>query len=133
MICVEIKGEQQLLKIAMDNGDRVDTKITESTRREPIAETEISRQGDKRLDKKIQKPYPFPTGKVWHGLPGTLEVVYAQVKGLLDWEALALTTKCLCVHSTSKRVIMDQGAWCDEEQTMAWEPCSPHDLLDIGL
>jgi len=26
MICVEIKGEQQRLKIAMDNGDWVDTK-----------------------------------------------------------------------------------------------------------
>jgi hypothetical protein len=49
-----------------------------------IAETEVSRQGDKSLDKKIQKPYPFSKGKVWHGLPGTLEVVYAQVKGLLD-------------------------------------------------
>jgi hypothetical protein len=121
MIFVEIKGEQRLIKIAMDNGDRVDTKITEPSRTEPIAETEISRQGDKRLGKKIQKPYPFPTGKVWHGLSGTLEVVYAQVKGLLDWEALALTTKSLSIHSTSRRVIMDQGAWCDEEQTMAWE------------
>ena len=29
MICVEIKGEQQRLKIAMDNGDWVDTKTNE--------------------------------------------------------------------------------------------------------
>ena len=47
--------------------------------------------------------------------------MYAQVKGLLDWEALALTTYSLSVHSTSRRVIMDQGAWCDEEHTMAWK------------
>ena len=121
MICVEIKGEQRILKIAMDKGDWVDTKINEPARREPIAETEDSRQGDKSLDKKIQKPYPFSKGKVWHGPPGTLEVVYAQVKGLLDWEALALTTKSLNTRSTNRRVIMGQGAWCDEEQTMAWE------------
>jgi hypothetical protein len=119
MICVEIKGEQRILKIAMDKGDWVDTKINEPARREPIAETEDSRQGDKSLDKKIQKPYPFSEGKVWYGLPRTFEVVYAQVKGLLDWEALALTTKSLNTRSTSRRVIMDQGAWCDEEQTMA--------------
>ena len=121
MICVEIKGEPRLLKIDIDNGNRVDTKMTEPSRREPIAETELSRQGDKRVDKKILKPYTFSTCKVWHGLPGTLEVVYAQVKGLLDWEALAITIKSLSVHSTSRRVIMDQGAWCDEEQTIAWE------------
>ncbi len=40
MICVEIKGEQRILKIAMDKGDWVDTKINEPARREPIAETE---------------------------------------------------------------------------------------------
>jgi hypothetical protein len=110
-----------MLKIAMDNGDWVDIKINESSRREPIAETEASRQGDKSLDKKIQKPYPFSKGKVCHGLPGTLEVVYVQVKGLLDWEALALITKSLNTSLTSRRIIMDQGAWSDEEQTMAWE------------
>ena len=80
MICVEIRGEKQILRIAMDNGDWVDAKINEPSRREPIAETEDSRQGDKSLDKKIQKPYPFSKGKVWHGPPGTLEVVYAQGK-----------------------------------------------------
>ena len=56
MICVEIKGEQQKLKIDMDNGERVDTNTNESSRREPIAETEASRQGDESLDKKAQKP-----------------------------------------------------------------------------
>ena len=35
MIFVEIKGEQRLIKIAMDNGDRVDTKITEPSGRSP--------------------------------------------------------------------------------------------------
>ena len=121
MICVEIKGEQQKLKIDMDNGERVDTNTNESSRREPIAETEASRQGDESLDKKTQKPCPFSKGKVWHRLPGTLEVVYAQVKGLLDWEELARITKSLNTSLTSRRIIMDQGAWSDEEQTMAWE------------
>ena len=84
MICVEIKDKKRILKIAMDNGDWVDTKINEPSRKEPITETEASRQGDESLDKKTQKPCPFSKGKVWHRLPGTLEVVYAQVKGLLD-------------------------------------------------
>jgi hypothetical protein len=43
MICVEIRGEKQILRIAMDNGDWVDAKINEPSRREPIAETEDSR------------------------------------------------------------------------------------------
>jgi hypothetical protein len=47
--------------------------------------------------------------------------VYAEVKGLLDWEALARITKSLIIHSTNRRVIIDQGAWCDEELTMALE------------
>ena len=74
-ICVEIKGEQQRFEIAMDNGERVDTNTIEPSRRKPIAETETSRQGDENWDAKTQKPYPFSNSKVWHGLPGTLEVV----------------------------------------------------------
>jgi hypothetical protein len=121
MICVEIKGGQRLLKIAMDNGNLVDTRLTEPSRMEPIAETEFSRQGDERVERRIQKAYPFAEGKTWHGPQDAIEVVNAQVKGLLDWETLAHITKSLSIHSTNRRVIMDQGAWCDEELTMAWE------------
>jgi hypothetical protein len=105
----------------MDNGERVDTNTIEPSRRKPIAETETSRQGDENWDAKTQKPSPFSNSKVWHGLPGTLEVVYAQVKGLLHWEELARITKSLNTSLTSRKIIMDQGAWSDEEQTMAWE------------
>jgi hypothetical protein len=42
MICVEIKDKKRILKIAMDNGDWVDTKINEPSRKEPITETEAS-------------------------------------------------------------------------------------------
>jgi hypothetical protein len=125
MICVEIKGEQQKLKIDMDNGERVDTNTNESSRREPIAETEASRQGDESLDMKTQKLYPFSKSKVWHGLPGNLEVVYAQEKELLHWEELARITKSLNTNLTSRKIIMDQGAWSDEEQTIAWKTISP--------
>jgi len=123
MICVEIKGEQQKLKIAMDNGERVpvETNTNEPSRREPIAETEGSRQGNESLDMKTKKMYPFSKSKVWHGLPGNLEVVYAQVKELLHWEELARITKSLNTNLTSRKIIMDQGAWSDEEQTIAWE------------
>jgi hypothetical protein len=120
-ICVEIQGEQRLLKIAMDNGNLVDTRLTESSKMEPTAETEFSPQGDERLEKRVQKPYPFAKGKTRHGPQDAIEVVYAQVNGLLDWEALARITQSLSICSTHRRVIMDQGAWCDEELTMAWE------------
>ena len=108
MICVEIKGEQQKVKIAMDNGERVDTNTNEPSRRELIAETEASRQGDESLDMKTQKLYPFSKSR--HGLPGNLEVVYAQIKELLHWEELARITKSLITNLTSRKIIMDQGA-----------------------
>ena len=47
--------------------------------------------------------------------------MYAQVKELLHWEELARITKSLITNLTSRKIIMDQGAWSDEEQTIAWE------------
>jgi hypothetical protein len=121
MICVDLEGEQRLLQIAMDNGDLVVIGLAESSSMEPVTETGFSRPGDERLEKKTQKTYPFAKTKTWQGSHDAIEVVYAQVEGLLDWEALARITKNSNIHSTSRRVIMDQGAWCDEELTMAWE------------
>jgi hypothetical protein len=105
----------------MDNGDLVVIGSAESSSMEPVTETGFSRPGDERLEKKTQKTYPFAKTKTWQGSHDAIEVVYAQVKGLLDWEALARITKSLIIHSTNRRVIIDQGAWCDEELTMAWE------------
>jgi hypothetical protein len=34
-ICVEIQGEKRLLKIVMDNGNLVDTRLTESSKMKP--------------------------------------------------------------------------------------------------
>ena len=65
--------------------------------------------------------FPFSNSNVWHGPSGTLEVVYAQVKELLHWEELARITRSLDTGSVSRKIIMNQGAWSDEEQTMAWE------------
>ena len=120
-ICVEIKGEQQRFEVDMDNGERIDTNTIESSGRKTTAETEASRQGDEKREAKNQQPFPFSNSKVWHGPSGTLEVVYAQVKGLLHWEELSHITKSLNTGSVSRKIIMDQGAWSDEEQTMAWE------------
>ncbi len=92
-----------------DFHERVETNTIEPSGRKPIAETETSRQGDENWDAKTQKPYPFSNSKVWHGLPGTLEVVYAQVKGLLHWEELARITRSLNTSLTSRKIIMDQG------------------------
>jgi hypothetical protein len=85
-ICVEIKGEQRRFEIGMDNGERVDTSTIEPSGRKLTAETETSRQGDEKGEAKTQQPFPFSNSKVWHEPTGTLEVVYAQVKGLLHWE-----------------------------------------------
>ena len=99
----------------------MDTNTNEPSRRELIAETEASRQGDESLDMKTKKMYPFSKSKVWHGLPGNLEVVYAQVKDLLHWEELSRITKSLNTNLTSTKIMMDQGAWSDEGHTIVWE------------
>ena len=70
---------------------------------------------------RTHQPFPFSNSNVWHGPSGTLEVVYAQVKELLHWEELARITRSLDTGSVSRKIIMNQGAWSDEEQTMAWE------------
>ena len=77
----------------MDNGERVDTSTIEPSGRKLTAETETSRQGDEKGEAKTEQPFPFSNSKVWHEPTGTLEVVYAQVKGLLHWEELARITK----------------------------------------
>jgi hypothetical protein len=118
---IKVEGAQRLLKIAMDNGSMVDTKINEPSRVEPIDEAESSRPDAEGSGNRIQKTHPFAKCKIWHGPPGTIEVVYTQVKRLLDWEALTLITRDLKMHSTTRKVIMNQGTWCDEELTMAWE------------
>ena len=112
--CVEIRSEQRLLKMAMDNGNLADTKLTEPSKMEPTAETEFSPQGDEKLEERVKNVYPFAKGKARHGPQDAIEVVYAQVNGLLDWEALARITQSLSIRSTHRRVIMDQGAWRDE-------------------
>ena len=47
--------------------------------------------------------------------------MYVQVKELLHWEELARITRSLDTGSVSRKIIMNQGAWSEEEQTMAWE------------
>ena len=42
---------------------------------------------------RFRKACPFTEYKIWHGPPGTFEVVYVQVKQLLDWKALELITQ----------------------------------------
>ena len=116
----------------MDNGERVDTSTIEPSGRKLTAETETSRQGDEKGEAKTQQPFPFSNSKVWHEPTGTLEVVYAQVKGLLHWEELARITKNLDTGLVSRKIIMDQGAWSDEEQTMAWERYMRESVLFIG-
>jgi len=120
-ICVEIKGKQQRLEMDMDTGKCIDTSITESSGRKLTTETEASRQGDAKREMRNHQPYPFSNSKVWHGPSGTLEVVYVQVKELLHWEELAHITRRLDAGSVSRKIIMNQGAWSEEEQTMAWE------------
>ena len=93
----------------MDNGERVDTSTIEPPGRKLTAETDTSRQGDEKGEAKTQQPFPFTNSEVWHEPTGTLEVVYAQVKGLLHWEELARITRSLNTSLTSRKIIMDQG------------------------
>ncbi len=53
VICVEIKVEQRLLKIAMANDNLVDIRLTEPSRTEPIAETDFSRPGGEEDSEKL--------------------------------------------------------------------------------
>jgi hypothetical protein len=155
-LSVRVEGGHQLLTMAMDNGNFVETKLDESFRVEPKAQ-ERPQHVQEKPEGNPRKACPFKEFKTWHGLPGILEVVYVQVKRPLDWEALALITQDPGrgsinantagepgVQTTdytqnpqglppkerppgtmpsiaTKKVILGQGPWCDEELTMAWE------------
>jgi hypothetical protein len=129
ILCVKVEGVQQLLKMAMDNGNILIPETDEPSKVEPRVQVEPSRQAEERSEDRVRKACPFTECRILHGPPGTLEVVYAQVKRLLDWEALPLITQDLrmspingnAVGELNQKVIMDQGPWCDEESTMAWE------------
>ena len=155
-LSVRVEGGQQLLSIAMHNGNLLETKLDESFRVEPKAQ-ERPQHAQETSEGKPRTACPFTESKTWHGLPGALEVVYVQVKRPLDWEALALITQdsgggsinsdtagepgvqmTECPQTpqglpprerprgtmpctTTMKVILGQGPWCDEELTMAWE------------
>jgi hypothetical protein len=155
-LSVRVEGGQQLLTMAMDNGNFVETKLDESFRVEPKAQERPQHVQDKQEGNPL-KACPFAEFKTWYCLPGVLEVVYVQVKLPLDWEALALITQDPGRGSingntagepgvqmtkytqnpqglplkeqppgtipsiATKKVILDQGPWCDVELTMDWE------------
>jgi hypothetical protein len=54
---------------------------------------QLPQHAEEKPEDRSRKACPFTECKTWHGLPGVLEVVYFQVKRLLDWEALALITQ----------------------------------------
>jgi hypothetical protein len=155
-LSVRVEGGQQLLTLAMDNGNFLETKTDESFRVEPKAQ-ELPQHAQEKPEDKPRKACPFTESKTWHGLPGVLEAVYVQVNRPLDWEALALITQDsgrgsingntagepgvqmteyalnpkglppkerppgTMLSIATKKVILGQGPWCDEELTMAWE------------
>jgi hypothetical protein len=66
VICVEIKGEQGLLKIAMANDNLVDIRLTEPSRTEPIAETKFSRPCGEEDSEKIRQNHSTSTAHQTH-------------------------------------------------------------------
>ncbi len=57
----------------------------------------------------MSRAQQFTNSEVWHEPTGTLEVVYAPVKGLLHWEELARITKNLDTGLVSRKIIMELG------------------------
>ncbi len=91
-LSVRVEGGHQLLTMAMDNGNFVETKLDESFRVEP-KDQEPSQHVQEKQEGNPLKDCPFTESITWHRLPGVLGVVYVQVKLPLDWEALALITQ----------------------------------------
>jgi hypothetical protein len=69
------KGAQQLLKMAMDNGNILITETDEPSKVEPRVQVEPSRQDEEKSEDRVRKASPFSECRIWHGPPGTLEVV----------------------------------------------------------
>ena len=109
-----VEGGQQLLKMTMDNSNLVETKTDEPSKVEPRVQVESPRQAEEKPEDRSRKACPFTECRIWHGLPGTLEVVYVQVKLLLDWEALALITQDVGMGTISGNIVGEQEVQANE-------------------
>ena len=129
LLSIKAEGGQRLFKLDMGTGNVLESTSDNPVKTEPRAQDETLHHEGEMQENKSQETWPFTECKTWHDSSGNLEVVYAQVKRLLDWEALPLITQDLrmspingnAVGELNQKVIMDQGPWCDEESTMAWE------------
>ena len=115
ILSVRVEGGKQLLKMAMDNGNLVETKTDEPSKVEPRVQVESPRHAEEKPEDKFRKACPFTECRIWHGLPGILlEVVCVQVKRLLDWEALALITQDVGLGSINGNTVREQAVQTNE-------------------
>ena len=120
-ISVKIDDAQPPFQISMQDGRGASDHTVESSPVKPLAHVNSARHEKENLETTIRKTYPSAGSEIWHGPPGAIKVMYDQVHKPLDWEALAVTTKEPEFDPNSLRVIMKQGAWSEQEKTIAWE------------
>jgi len=92
----------------------VETKTDEPSKVEPRVQVEAPRHAEEKPEDRFRKACPFTECRIWHGLPGTLEVVYVQVNLLLDWEALALITQDVGMGSIISNTAGEQDVQANE-------------------
>jgi hypothetical protein len=114
ILSVRVEGGQQLLKMAMDNGNFLETITDEPSKAEPRVQVEPPQHAEEKPEDRSQMACAFTECRIWHGPPGALEVVYVQVKRLLDWEALVLITQNSGRGSINGNIVGEQEVQTNE-------------------
>ena len=86
-ICVKIDDAQQPFQVSMQDGRVVSDNTIEPSPVKPLVQAKSVRHVEEKLETMVRKTYPSARSGIWHGPPGAIKVMYAQVQKLLDWEA----------------------------------------------
>jgi hypothetical protein len=120
-ICVKVNDAQSSFQIRIQDGRMTSGDTGKSSQVQPLAHANPGQHAKENLETTVRKTYPSTRSEIWHGPPGAIRVMYAQVQKPLEWEALATITKEPEFDPNSLRVVMKQGIWSEKEKTIAWE------------
>ena len=120
-ICVRVDEAQSPFQICMQHGQVTGGDTGKPSQAQPLAHVNPGQPATENLGTTVRKAYPSTSSEIWHGPPGAIRVMYAQVQKPLEWEALAIITKEPEFDPNSLRVVMKQGIWSEKEKMIAWE------------
>ena len=143
ILCVKVEGVQQLLKMAMDNGNILETETDEPSKVGPGVQVEPSREAEEKSEDRVRKTCPFTECRIWYGPPGTraearrlslpalLAFRLAPHKGPRTAMAEPSIPRCdsvlpLCLHSLFFLVFNRfRAPQCPERSVASAKPCWP--------